>query len=438
MGGEDDIDPVSATQDPSIATQTPSVVIQNKEAFVAEVQSIVAKQVFNVSFSMWSPDGIPTTPETDDNNQGRLSRIQDAVLTSIRSLYCRDKVDEFCVVRDDLLLTNKETFVAPKQVNDSSEFIQNNPGPTLLVASVADVSPGSAGYPVPWTTWRVSIQIMQLGSLYISEIIDSLDEPGLTATEVNDLASRLLEGKVVSDMKRIIEEGSFDGLLHSALDMDTIVTSMIGSEKAVFLPLMSLASAVSPDSSTSTTPSTVETSSGGGSSGSGDSNMVLIYAGLGAIAGVLACFVLVFCYYRHSKKKGSQRQSITKVQEAAPSPPENEDMDNTSTCSSPAVPTDAEAGAIDVEASEKGQTEAMAEDMSKGDMSDGLASWQYKPRRFVLQSEASQSEAGDEASAFKTGGSIVAGSAPVGSLMGQSVDSSLEGWSVNSGEFLWA
>ena len=414
--------------------------VDEKAELIAAVQSIVANKEFVVEFSIWSPDGIPTETAQD---RSALSPLNEAVLTSFRSLYCHNKTEEFCVVRDDQLLTTKDlVLIAPRTEDDIIVEEEKIAGPTLLLPTVSKVEQVDAGTNMPYTTYTISVMILQLGSVYVSEIIDTLNEPNMTAMEIHDMSVRLLQSKVVSDMNRIIEDGGFDGLIHTALGVDdgtnTIVTSTIGMEQDVFGALTETTTTtrpttnapekltMAPETTETSAPETSTTTSAAdktpATEDSGDNRMTLIYAGLGACVVVLLCVIVVFCYYRRNQDKKVLEGLPTRgdVQDAAPSPLVVEsDVENTSTYSSPVLLP---------------SKDSIASDSM---MSEGLASWQVKPRTFKLQgdseAEVSQSEAGDEVSAFQTGGSIVAGHAPPmgGSVMGQSMDSTLEGWSVN-------
>jgi len=406
---------------------------------ISQVQSVLPNPVFDVEFSMWSPEGVATNVGEDP---AAFASLRDAILTSIRSLYCMDESAFVCVVRDDSLLTTTQATAVGRNAGGTpaeiaqavQENLEKNPDKTLLMATVGEITTTDT-----WSTWTVSVEIVQLGRDYIKEIMANMDEDGMSVMTIHDVASKLLDGKIVSDMNALIEDKSFDDLLHANLEgMDGIMTSQIGAEADVFpIPEVEIttpnttAPAVTKTSPPATDESTTATNANSNSAiideEDDDSNVVLT-AVLSAFAIMLvACIGFVCFYKKHQQKAAAAALERQKIQDSAPTPALVDNADVESYSEFTGVNTNKD---TDAEATSNVGGESVA---------TGLASWQYKPQKFVLKSEASQSDAGDE-SAFKAGGSIVAKAAANGSVMGQSVDSSLDGWSVNSNEnkLTWA
>lgn len=323
-------------------------------------------------------------------------------------LYCEDPFVFTCVVRHDLLLASKGTFVSQTKQESARQK-------TLLVPAiekVVAVEDDSYAY----TSWDIAVEVIQLGAPCIHELLVALQEAYSVKLSAEDILKRIpnfIQEKVTADINKSIHEGTFDGLLHSILAEDQIVTSVPGNEEATFGVLI---------------PPQVEHQEAMEAVGA-DLTLITIYVAIAVVIIISgACMVMLY-YYKHTAEKTSSEPSEKQKYE-------NEDSDIGDDYSSgPRFPPTQCIGKQPPMITPSVAGEAVAEDHSTA-----VASWQYRPRRFVLQSDSQvgppESDGPpDDGTDFPTAGSIVAGSVMVGSAMAESVESSLDGWSVSATDF---
>lgn len=374
----------------------------SKDSIVSEVQSMASTIKFVVKLSLWSPEGIP-------KSGSKFEPISDAVLTSIRMLYCESPLARVCVVSNDLLLTDKETFVSQTKQEEASHK-------TLAVPSIGKVVAVEEEY-ITFTAWSVEIEILQLGVQYAQEMIEQLQEQIPSIEELRILVPQLIKDKVTTDVNKAVRDGSFDGLLHGVLGDDTIVSAVAGEEYATFaffIPTDPTVNQAQPtDFQRNNDP---------------DLTLIAIYVAIAVVVIIFAACMLVFYYYSKIESNADSKKETTNGAEE-----------------------DSTSGADDNESSPKDQrhdpppsmmSPSVTTDSDLEDLSTALASWQRKPARFILQTEsecqAAESDLPDDGTDFPTAGSLVAGSVMVGSMMADSVESSLDGWSVHAAEINWS
>ncbi|CAB9516911.1 expressed unknown protein [Seminavis robusta] len=410
----------------------PQVADPPKYDVIADVQSFSSAIDFVVGISLWSPDGIPVDDDV------KLKPIKDSMLMSVRMMYCEDFTTNVCVIKDDMLLTSKDVFASPNGKQQGSVA-----STTLMVPRIGGVL-GEGVDPLMWTSWRISFQVVQLGVQYIQELLQQLEEGSeipVSAETILQLVPEMIKQKVTKDIEKSIREGTFDGLLHGNLGNDDIVSSVVGEEAETFQALLALppqqAQQVQKDANDEENASTI------------DLTEVAIYVAIACGIIAMAACGLAYIYTTQTSKAAMAESGL-----AADRSRSLKDLTDLNVDSSePSQENDTSDDGVDDDTTTPGlyppATQSMAspsvdtgtESDTDGDLSTAVASWQVKPRRFVLQEPEVKSQAtprDEDTTSFPTSGSLVAGSVMVGSLGADSVESSLDGWSVNSYDMTWA
>ena len=436
--------------------------LEADEKFVLEVQTLVDTSEFVVDFSLWSPEGT-AVKSVDSADHDELAEIQDGVLTSLRSLHCKDSLTSVCTVRNEWLI------LSPINLASSQTKDMHHNDLTLVVPKISGLNlDGFEGN--IWTTWDISYQIMQLGAPFIHEILEMVDEPEATPLEVNQLARDVLQERLVADITSSLRNGTFDMALRNEFKGQgwSLYSSPPGEEGNHF-----------PFDAVSANPAANGNEDHGGDEKFG------IYI---AVCAVLACIAgVLFYFYLRKRNQGMEPQphqndvmsaldtdnesgpvkavtsttqpnGVKKMEEynnkmgyGTPAPPPlfPDILKDASTHSeAPNDDTKIASGSSASEEDDVSELQSHSELQSQSQATstgyETLASWKRRPARFVLSADApimSQEESNpDDGTFFPTGGgSIVAGSNPGGSVGNASVDSSLDAWSVNSGvEMKWA
>jgi hypothetical protein len=416
---------------------------------IADVLSSTIPIEFIVEVSLWSQDGFPPL----DMASG-LQPYKDALLTSVRVMYCEDTTTNVCIVRDDLLLTFASSHLKQGESIASNNVTSTPPPSTKLVPQIDGVKDVGVE-PLMWTTWQISFQVIQLGIRYIEQVLKQLQteaEPGTTISSetIIQLVPEMIKHKVTKDIEESIRDGKFDELLHEYLGNDDVVSSVVGEEKETFqASIVPPATESLPQQQTQTVTETSSTTT--------DLNIIAIYSAIGVAIVSIAASGLAY-YYHVQTRKARQPEASRKPKEPSAAAANKDSTDigvdesaaNSDDNSSSNAVEENTAKKIypdvviprDIHSTGDDASSANPSDESYtggGDLSTAAASWQIKPRRFVLQEVESQSAGGkDDETIFPTAGSMVAGSVMVGSHGAESVESSLEGWSVGYPDMNWA
>ena len=188
-----------------------------------------------VEFSLWCP--------TKDHMELDFMKLKMGVCGSIDVLVCdatdpiRENGPEYCAVRSDVLLKDAALSAVDNAVGQMDA--------TVIALASTNVNDASGVVHnsdlLSWTTWRMSWNVIQLGSALRQHIESMYEVDGntLSDAEKNMKGLALLQQMMAVEMERTLREGVFQDDLNVFLDgAFTLKSSVVGEEITTFGSMM--------------------------------------------------------------------------------------------------------------------------------------------------------------------------------------------------------
>lgn len=248
-----------------------------------------------VEFSLYSPNVT--------NLEINFMKLKMGVCKSLDPLVCdqahpiREEGPEYCAVRDEVLLRDG---VADW---NRDPIVLTDYGMTMMAlasTNFKDTEDVIHGQSIAWTTWRMSYNVIQLGSALLKHINETEDSANLTPAEVNAVGLAAVQQMMEVNMEHTLRNGALQQDLNYFMKDIMLVASVVGEEIPSYEPFVKRV--VSPAAQGEEL-QTGEDGEGGGLM------VVFFFAGLG-----VACFVIVtLLYFSFRSRRSAVRRKRTIV-----------------------------------------------------------------------------------------------------------------------------
>lgn len=247
-----------------------------------------------VEFSLYSPNVT--------NLEINFMKLKMGVSKSLDPLVCDQahsirEGPEYCAVRDEVLLRDgvADWRREPIVLTDYGVTIM-----ALASTNVKDMRDVLHGQSVAWTSWRMSYNVIQLGSALRKHIKDREGNAELTSAEVNAMGLAAVQQMMEVNMERTLRNGALQQDLNDFMKDIMLVATVVGEEIPSYEPFVTRVDS----------PAVQGDEMQNGEDGEGGGLMVVFFfAGLG-----VACFVIVtLLYFSFRSRRSVVRRKRTIV-----------------------------------------------------------------------------------------------------------------------------
>jgi hypothetical protein len=287
-----------AVEEPDIAASTPPATTETEapgDLFSESTDSEDGVGEIFVEFSLYSPNVT--------NLEINFMKLKMGVCKSLDPLVCdqahpiREEGPEYCAVRDEVLLRDGVADWGREPI------VLTDYGVTMMAlasTNVKDTEDVIHGQSIAWTTWRMSYNVIQLGSALLKHINDTEGTAELNPAEVNAVGLAAVQQMMEVNMERTLRNGALQQDLNDFMKDIMLVASVVGEEVPSYEPFVKRV----------VSPAAQGEELQGGEDGEGGGLMVVFFfAGLG-----VACFVIVtLLYFSFRSRRSVVRRKRTIV-----------------------------------------------------------------------------------------------------------------------------